>query len=226
VQPFTVEFANLQPHEFVKDVLVNRWNTKVVVVGFNYVFGKNGTGNTSILEDLGKRYGFHVDVVEPITVDSVVIGSSQIRNMLLHGNVEDVVPFLGRRFVLRGRVVEGFRRGRVLGFPTANLDVSCGLLIPKDGVYVTGVTFGGREYCGVCNIGSNPTFKSIKRTIEVHIIGFSGMLYGQDLSIQFMQRLRDEITFSDCEELKRQIQADIKAAEVYWKQAESFRITR
>lgn len=212
VQPFTREFASMEPEAFVKDVLVTRLNAKVVVVGFNFVFGKGGRGNTRLLASICQEFGIILDIVPSVCVNGQVVGSTRIRNMLSLGDVSSARTMLGRGFALKGTVVKGYGRGRLLGFPTANIAVPDAVLLPKDGVYAVWAFYRGQAYPGVCNIGSNPTFGVGAKSVEVHIFGFSDMLYGEVLQVEFVEYLREESRFQSAEELKIQIQGDIDKA--------------
>lgn len=213
VQSFTHEFAETEPGDFIRDLLVSKLNAKVVVVGFDFVFGKDGKGNTELLADLCGECGVMVDIVPSVCVNGQVVGSTRIRNMLALGDVSGARAMLGRRFSLTGTVVKGYGRGRTLGYPTANISVLDTVLVPKDGVYAVSVSHQGQGYQGVCNIGSNPTFQVGSRGVEVHLLGFCDTLYGEVLHVEFLERLRDETVFRNAEELRLQIRADIDKAE-------------
>jgi riboflavin kinase/FMN adenylyltransferase len=212
VQPFTAEYARMEPEDFVKDVLLKDLKAKIVVVGFDFIFGKDGRGNTELLADLCGRHGIMVDVVSSVHVDGQVIASTRIRDMLASGYVSGAKVMLGRRYALKGTVVKGYGRGRALGYPTANLAVSDMVVVPKDGVYAVLVSYGAQRYFGVCNIGSNPTFGVGKRSVEVHILDFCGSLYDQVLHVEFLEYLRDEAVFQNEEGLRMQIKSDIEQA--------------
>ncbi len=208
---FTRDFAAMPPENFVRQILIDNMNAKIVVVGFNFTFGSGGTGNPTVLKELGERYGFRVEVVEPVTCDGQVIGSTEIRRRLLAGDVEGASHLLRRNFSLTGKVVPGHRRGRTLGYPTANIAVPEGLIYPGDGVYAVRVHLGCGTYYGAVNIGCKPTFQDGQRTIEVFIIDFNGDIYDSEIKIEFIRKIREERKFSQPEELKDQICQDIAA---------------
>lgn len=209
--PFTREFAALASREFVADWLVGRIGARHIVVGYDYRFGRDRHGDAGFLADMGRELGFTVEVLPPISSEGVVYSSTRIREMIAAGQVDDVVGVLGRHFTLEGQVVHGDHRGRLLGFPTANLATEKELL-PAPGVYAIKIRHGRKIYDGVVNIGRKPTFGGTSQTIEVHLLDFSGSLYGEKLRIYFFQRLREERHFSDIEALKRTIRQDIERA--------------
>jgi len=208
VIPFTPEFARQTAREFVAELLVGRIGMKQLVIGYDYAFGRNREGGIDLLADLGREYGFEVVVLGPIGDKGHVFSSSEIRRMVREGEVGRVVPLLGRHFSLGGRVVRGHNRGRVLGFPTAHV-VSDHELIPADGVYAVKVRVADEIFDGACNIGTKPTFGEEARTIEVFLFDFDGDLYGRELRIFFIERLRGEEAYPDAEALRRAIAADV-----------------
>ena len=208
---FTKEFSNQSPRDFVKIFLVDGLKIKEVFVGPNYGFGKGRSGNVDSLRQLGEEFAFSVNVVTPITLNSRIVSSSLIRKSLLDGNVDQVIPFLGRPYRLEGEVVEGEMRGRKLGYPTANL-LPADKLIPKDGVYAVTVRAGDTFFPGIVYIGTQPTFQNTKRQIEVHLFDYSNKLYGENIKVYFYGKVREELKFPDKESLVRQIEKDIITA--------------
>lgn len=206
--PFTTEFAAIAADEFVRGVLLARLGMKRLVIGHDYAFGRNREGNVTLLRRLGDELSFVVEELAPITDGQVVYSSSLVRRMILAGEVADVVHFLGRNFSVAGRVVHGEKRGKLLGFPTANI-VTDKELIPADGVYAVKVRIGDILYDGACNIGNNPTFHGGKRTVEVFIFDFTGELYGEEVRVYFFERLRGEKKFATVEELVAAISRDV-----------------
>ena len=206
--PFTAEFAQLTPRGFVEEVLVGNLGVRRLVIGYDYAFGRNREGSVTELRRLGEEFGFAVEVLEPISSGGVVYSSSMIRRMIAAGQVREVVPYLGRHFSLRGTVVHGRHRGLGLGFPTANL-VTDQELLPGDGVYAVRVQIGDREWDGAGNIGTNPTFGPGERSLEVHLFDFAGDLYGQEVRLTFIDRVRDERRFADAAALQEQICRDV-----------------
>ncbi len=211
VLEFTPALAAIEPEAFVTDVLLGRLRAREVVVGFNHRFGRGARGDAVLLRNLGERLGFEVEVVEPLVVDGVPVSSTEIRTALRTGEVERAARYLGRPYVIAGEVVEGSRRGRTLGFPTANLKPNLPLLIPP-GVYACLALVGRQPHPSVVNVGVRPTFGERTVLIEAHLLDFSGSLYGQRMSLTFIGRLRDEQPFSGIEALKEQIARDVEAA--------------
>ncbi|HTP65784.1 MAG TPA: bifunctional riboflavin kinase/FAD synthetase [Geobacteraceae bacterium] len=208
VIPFTDEFAALTATEFVRDILVEIVGIKKLVIGYDYAFGRNREGNIGLLRLLGDEYGFSVDVLEPIWDGKTIFSSTNIRKMIVDGKIREVVASLGRHFSLEGKVVHGHHRGKVLGFPTANVETDKEL-IPKNGVYAVKVRIAQELYDGACNIGPNPTFGDEAIAIEVFIFEFAGDLYGEELRVYFIDRIRDERKFPDAAALQMAIASDV-----------------
>lgn len=206
--PFDREMAETSPEKFVKDVLI-RMGLSHIVVGFNYSFGVLGKGTPDDLQRYGQEYGFGVSVLQAQTIDGKIISSTAIRKALHQGDVIQAKKLLGRSPCLCGKVVEGEKRGRTLGYPTANLEISRDLLIPKRGVYAVWVEIDGVIIRGMMNIGMKPTFHSeYHLTIEVHFFNFTGDLYGRELVVHMEERLRDERKFSNIKDLTEQLEQD------------------
>ncbi|HEY6838721.1 MAG TPA: bifunctional riboflavin kinase/FAD synthetase [Geobacteraceae bacterium] len=206
--PFTPEFAAISAESFVRDILVGKIGIEELVIGYDYAFGRNREGNTALLAELGKQYGFVVDVLSPLGDGSVVYSSSAIRRLIAAGDVRGVVPLLGRHFSVGGSVVHGHHRGRGLGFPTANLSTDKEL-IPLAGVYAVKVKIDNDVYDGACNIGTNPTFGDDAMSIEVFLFDFADDLYGRELRLYFVDRIREEKRFSDPATLQEAIATDV-----------------
>lgn len=214
VLPFTRKLAALSAADFVRDILVGRLAVRHLVIGYDYAFGRNRQGDATFLAAAAKRHGFTLEVLEPLRAGEEVYSSTRIRQALLRGDVNNVVGVLGRHFTLDGHVVSGEGRGRQLGFPTANLETAKELL-PKAGVYAVRVRYGRRMYDAVVNLGCRPTFSGADTTLEIHLLDFSGDLYGAHLRLYFVERLRDEQRFPSIEALRAAICDDIaKAREI------------
>lgn len=212
--PFNRVLAAMPPQQFVDEVLLARIGVCHLVVGYDYTFGRNRSGNVDFLIDAGKRQGFDVEVIGPVQRGEVTSSSTLVRRLLAAGDVIDVVGILGRHFTLEGRVVHGVGRGGQIGIPTANLLTEKEIL-PRPGVYAVRVKHQGEMFDGVMNIGFNPTFGLERISIEVHLLDFNGDLYGENLRVYFVERLRDEVVFSSVDLLVDAIRADIvKAREV------------
>jgi riboflavin kinase/FMN adenylyltransferase len=212
VQRFTPAFAALEPEAFVRDFLRARLELLHIVVGYNVTFGRGRVGRVETLQAIGARDGFAVDAVGPVTVGEAQVSSTALRRLIAAGDVRRAGALLGRPFALRGRVVRGERRGRLLGFPTANLHQRRGLLLPADGVYAVRARLDGRALPAVLNIGVRPTFGIARRTVEVFLLEFDGDLYGRWLTLELVERLRGEQRFAGPEALRQAITADVARA--------------
>ena len=219
VEPFTSEFAKLAPERFVRDVLYARIRPLEVYVGYDFRFGRDREGSMRVLTELGPHLGFAVTIIPEVTVEGRDVNSTRIRELLAAGRVEEAASLLSRPYTVRGRVIEGDRRGRGLGFPTANLEPENEIL-PGVGVYAghlrlldEGSPAAGTRYGAVANVGRRPTFKEGQEVLaEAHLLGFEGELYGRRVELTFERRLRGEERFPDVEALKRQIAADVDEA--------------
>lgn len=207
--PFTQEFAETLPREFVAELLVKRLGVEHLIIGYDYSFGKGRGGDVSTLSELGRELGFTVEVLEPIALAGSVYSSTAIRRLIRDGDVSGVLPMLGRHFSLGGVVVEGHHRGAGLGYPTANISTDKEL-IPRHGVYAVKVKIDDVIHDGACNIGNNPTFNNTESSIEVFLFDYDGNLYGKPVRVYFIDRIRDERRFSGIEELKKAIAADVE----------------
>jgi len=210
---FTREMSQWEPEQFVRTVLVDWLRVAEVWVGADFLFGRERSGNFTLLRTLGAQYGFRAEKIDPIRYKDFVVSSTRIRRLVSEGRVDEAGALLGHHYALDGTVVEGARRGREIGFPTANLSTANDL-IPPHGVYATVVTLDNGEVVrGVTNVGQRPTFgDQLATTIETHLIGRTMDLYGRTLRVAFVQRLRDERKFPDLEALQEQIAADVRRA--------------
>jgi riboflavin kinase/FMN adenylyltransferase len=207
---FTRELANLTAREFV-NLMMKYLRLRGLVIGPDFALGKNREGNASTLGALGKEMGFTVASVDPKKLDGEVASSTAIRNALAEGNMQKVTRLFGHPFSLRGKVTTGEHRGVGLGFPTANIEVDARQALPPDGVYATWAYVGGKAYQSMTNIGKRPTFGAHnKRTIEVYILSYDQDLYGKDLKIELVERLRGERKFENPDALKLQIAEDVR----------------
>ena len=208
---FTKAFSEISPSDFVKRTLLEKVGTKKIIVGYNYRFGRGKIGNVEFLKKAGALWGIEVEVVEPLTVDGTIVSSSKIREFIKEGEVERASKLLGRDYPIIGRVIEGVHRGRDLGFRTANLEMT-EELYPKPGVYAVSVKWHHLSLNGLANIGFNPTFDTKSLSLEVHILNFDREIYGDEIQIYFIKRIRDEIRFHSPQDLIDQVQMDIKWA--------------
>jgi riboflavin kinase/FMN adenylyltransferase len=213
---FTLEFATISARDFVRDILIDRLGMKEIVVGYDYAFGHNREGNLELLREMGTQFHFTVHQIEPIYEGEVLVSSTSIRNLIIEGRVSEVNQLLGRCYQIRGEVIEGRNRGGpLLGYATANLRLADGL-VPREGVYIVTMDRAGTLYQGLTNIGDNPTFKDSGLSIETHILGLSENIVEEKIKLNFLARLRDEITFGSPEELSRQISQDIRRAKEFF----------
>jgi riboflavin kinase/FMN adenylyltransferase len=207
--PFTRDLYEMSAPQFVEEIIHKRIGPLVVVVGFNFTFGKSRTGTADFLKRMGGELGFEVEIVPPYTVGHEVVSSTRIRELISRGNIKDANRMLGRDFIILGKVIHGHSRGKELGYPTANLEITQDLY-PKEGVYAAYVTLGEEAYRGVVNIGTNPTFGDEEFSVEVFLFDYHGDLYGRELRVALVDRLRDEKTFPTSDTLVRQMQKDIQ----------------
>ena len=209
--PFDQEMADLPPREFVDSILVGKLGAKHLVIGYDYAFGRDRSGDADFLTRAGEESGFTVKVLGPVLRAEQIYSSTLVRRLLAAGDVVGVIEPLGRNFTLEGRVVQGANRGAKLGFPTANL-LSDKEILPRPGVYAVKVRYDDALYDGVMNIGFNPTFGLERISLEVHILDFDENIYDQTIRVYFVRRLRDEKVFASAEELSGAIRDDISAA--------------
>jgi riboflavin kinase / FMN adenylyltransferase len=216
VLPFDQELANLSPEEFVDQILVDRLQAKHISVGKDFRFGHRRAGNADLLQQLAAQHGIEVTQVSLQTLDGERISSSAIRQALAQSDIQTTSQLLGRPYRLIGKVVEGQKVGRTIGFPTANLQLPPNKLVPAQGVY--GVRVSGKDLnqgnaiAGVMNIGNRPTVNGGEETIEVHVLDWQGDLYGQELTVELLEFIRSEQRFPSLDALKAQISADCAIA--------------
>jgi riboflavin kinase/FMN adenylyltransferase len=208
---FTQGFADQQPREFAENILVGRIGVKEIVVGYDYAFGRGREGTISYLKKMGEEFNFQVHVIDPVELEGHRVSSSYVRELIEEGDVTRARDFLGRHYSIQGPVVHGHKTGRGIGFPTANIDTSK-VQIPGTGVYAVYVTSEGKVYSGVANIGFNPTFNRDRLSVEVHIFDFGDSIYGEEIEVAFIERIRGEIQFDSAKDLVAQIEKDIATA--------------
>jgi riboflavin kinase / FMN adenylyltransferase len=202
-----------QTADVFMNALCDRISLRELWVGPGFRMGYKAQGTVSVLREIGKRLDFEVHTVDPVLVGDEPVSATRIRELLHAGHVDDVVALLGRHFAVVGEVVRGDQRGRTIGFPTANVAVGLHHILPADGVYACRVTLpDGLEHPAVTNVGVRPTFGLLQRTVEAHLLDWDGDLYGQQIRVAFVQRIRGEQKFSGIEELKAQIGRDAQRA--------------
>ncbi len=211
VFPFSLEQSKLRAREFVQ-LVREHLNMVELVCGPNFALGYKREGTLSVLRELGAELGFAVTVVEPYVGDDGIISSTRVRDLIAQGHVKIASKLLGRYPLLRGIVVHGDHRGRELGYPTANLDVPDRKLIPANGIYAVRVRFANQWYDGAASIGVRPTFGGGKRFVEIYLLDFARWIYGEELEVYFIERLRDEEKFEGVPQLLEQMALDVKKA--------------
>lgn len=205
----TPELLKLTAEEFFHRIVREGFGARAVVEGFNFRFGQNRTGDIDLLRRLCQEAGLTFRLVLPVELDGRPVSSSRVRETLVEGRVEEARRLLGRPYHLRGRVGTGARRGRQLGFPTANLE-AIPTLIPGDGVYAVLASWNHRTALGAAHIGPAPTFREQQRRVEVHLLDFVGDLYGEELTIRFLRQIRPTHRFADADDLVRQLRRDVE----------------
>jgi riboflavin kinase/FMN adenylyltransferase len=213
ITPFTRDFSNLSPEDYVKEILVKKIGTKKIIIGYDHRFGKNREGGIAQLEALAKVYDFEVAVIPEQDVKEVAVSSTKIRQALLDGDIATANAFLGHPFSLNGKVIRGDQIGRTMGYPTANLFIEENFkLIPADGIYAVKVKVGTGSYQGMAYIGHRPTINGMSRNIEVNIFDFDADIYGQYIRMDFLHFIRGDQKFNSLEELSLQLGLDKVAA--------------
>lgn len=207
---FTHELMITKPEEFVKKVLIDKFNIKHVVIGFNYRFGYKELGTPDILINLGKKYGFDVTIIDPVKVNDTTISSTNIRKLIQNGEVQMAKKFLGCYYSISGKVVKGKGLGRKMSMPTANIKIDNTIALPQNGVYKTIVQYDNTKYSAVTNIGSNPTFINHPYSIESYILNFNKDIYNKEIEIFFLEWIREEKKFNSLDELATQVKRDIE----------------
>ena len=212
------EVVDLSPEEFVSNILVERCGCKLAVCGYNYTFGKDALGKAEdLVRLLGEKAGAKVSVVEAVTDGRHTVSSSLVRNLLLAGHPEDAARLLGHPYTLSGKVQSGKQVGRTLGFPTANLHFPPRALVPLHGVYAVTLKLGKRQYCGIANVGTRPTFEDGNHVnCEVFLLGFNGNLYDKHVEVSFLHFIREEKKFESEAQLRAQIDRDVTDALQYF----------
>lgn len=209
VHPFDKKFSNLSAKEFVKTILVDSFNIKKIIIGYDHRFGNNRAANIDDLISFGKKYDFEVEQISAQEIDSVSVSSTKIRDAITDGNMIVANEFLGYDYILSGKIITGKQLGRTIGFPTANIKIEENYkLIPKNGVYIVKSHLQEKTVFGIMNIGLNPTVNGEDLSIEVHFLDFDADLYNKNITVSVIARIRDEQKFTSIDLLKAQIQED------------------
>jgi len=204
---FDKEFMKITPEGFIKN-MVNFYNAKGIIVGFNYRFGYKNLGDVEMLQKYSSILGYKLYVCEAISVNNEVVSSSSIRHLIAEGNIIKANELLGRAHSITGEVIKGKQLGRTIGFPTVNLNYSKHYILPKGGVYYTLAEYENNIYKAITNIGYNPTVEGGKLSVETYILNFDKQIYGEKVKIYFVNRIRDEVKFDTIEELRKQLIKD------------------
>lgn len=212
VLTFTREVAHLGARDFMQRLKVYL-KIKGIMVGPDFALGRGGEGNIGVLRALGTEMDFAVEVVPAFTINGEIVSSTLIRRALMQGDMRKIEALMGRYFYLRGEVITSDKRGRTLGFPTANLDIEPQQALPGNGIYATITRVDGKRFPSATNVGTRPTFGEGKRMVETHLLGFKGDLYNREIRVEFVQRVRDEQRFPSPEELKTQMRKDVREVE-------------
>lgn len=208
VKNFDEEFRNLTGEQFVREILVEKLQVKHLIIGYDHTFGKNKSGNFDLLQQLAPELGFKVEQVEAVLHNELNISSTKVRNCLLEGNVKGAADKLGYFYTISGKVVEGKKIGRTIGYPTANIEVEPLKILPKKGAYIVEVWLKDNFYKGMLSVGTNPTVNGEKLTTEVYILDFNDDIYGQEITVKFRDFLHDEIKFENLEQLIERLDED------------------
>jgi riboflavin kinase/FMN adenylyltransferase len=218
ITPFTRDFSNLSPEDYIKEILVDKIGTRHIIIGYDHRFGKDRKGGLTELQNFASDFEFDVEEIPEQDINDVTVSSTKIRNAILSGDVETAAEFLGYTFQLSGKVIKGDQLGRVLGFPTANLFIEENYkLIPSDGIYAVSVELKStdsdlKSAFGMAYIGHRPTINGMSRNIEVNIFDFNEDIYGKTIRINFLDYLRGDEKFNSLEDLKKQLEKDEKSA--------------
>lgn len=210
--PFTKEFANISPEEFFHRTLVNKLRAKVVIIGSNYYFGKDKKGDIVHMKKLGEKYEVEICAVDTVKSQGITISSTNVRNLILQGNMHQATQLLGHPYTITGEVVHGKALGRTIGFPTANVKADESRIYPPNGVYATVIEVDNKHYLGITNIGYNPTVSGKNKTVETHIFDFDKLIYGETIKISLCEYMRPEKKFNSLSELVSQLKEDKKRA--------------
>lgn len=213
IHPFSKEFSRLSAIEFVRDILVNKLNTKKIIIGYDHRFGRNRNADINDLKNYGTTFDFNVEEITAQEIDDVSVSSTKIRKALAEGDVSKANSYLGYNYMLTGIVTKGKGLGRQLNFPTANIYIKEEYkLIPKNGVYVVKAKLNNSTVFGMMNIGYNPTVNGTEKTIEVNFFNFNDDLYGRKIQVDILERIRDEVKFDSINDLKVQLTKDQETA--------------
>ena len=209
IHPFDNNFSKIRAKEFVEEILIKKLKIKEIIIGYDHKFGKDREASVEDLKKFGKDYMFTVKEIPAQEIDSIAISSTKIRNAILNGEIEKCNKFLGRNFILTGKVVYGEGLGKKIDFPTANIEIKeTYKIIPKNGVYLVKTKINSKTYFGMMNIGIRPTVGGTNKSLEIHFFNFKDNIYGKNVSIEIIKKIRDEEKFSSIDQLKIQLKKD------------------
>jgi len=214
ITPFNERFSNLSSEEFTRRILVDTLKIKKIVIGQNFHFGKNREGDIFTLRFLSSRFGFRVHEIQSVTINSKTVSSSLIRSLLQEGKIEEANTYLGRHYEIQGKVIKGEARGKIIGFPTANVETK-NEIIPQ-GIFISQVKINSETFPSITNVGTRPTFDQEQMQIESYLINFNKNLYGRKIIIKFIKKIRDEIKFKTPNALSNQIKKDLEKAKKFF----------
>ena len=213
---FDEQFRNLSGEEFIEQILIEKLNVKYLIIGHDHTFGKNKSGDFELLEKMGQKLGFEVKQVEAVNYHDKNISSTQIRNALQAGNITEANEMLGYHYPVSGKVVDGKKIGRTIGYPTANIEVESIKLLPKKGAYIVDVFVNKDQFKGMLSIGTNPTIGENALTTEVYILDFDQDIYGENITVHFRDFLHDEIKFEGIDKLIERLDEDKRLTEAFF----------
>lgn len=212
ITPFSLDFAAMEAEDYVRTILVEHFHPFIIVIGYDHRFGKNRKGDIELLKKLGPKYNYEVEEISVQTIEEISVSSTKVRNALLEGNIADANTWLAHPFILQGKVIHGDKIGRTIGFPTANIQVNYSKkLIPPQGVYAVWVVVNEKKYQGALSISHRPTIlKDGELRVEVYIIDFEKDIYGEEVRLIFVDRIREDLKFENLPQLIEQINIDVQ----------------
>ena len=209
-EEFNETFMKLSPKQFIEDYLIARYHAGLIVVGQDYRFGYHGKGDAQMLKTFGEKMGFRVIILDKVMHDNKEVSSSRIRSLIQLGNLQEAYALLSRYFFITNTVQPGKKLGRKLGFPTANIKIPAGIIVPPNGVYISQTTFNHNTYKSITNIGTQPTVNGKEKNVETFLLNFEGLIYNKEIKVDFIQRIRPEKKFESVEALRAQVLEDIE----------------
>lgn len=207
LRTFNEEFMKVSAEDFIK-LLCTTYNVKGIIVGFNFKFGYKNLGDVNLLENLKEKYGYNLYIINPCMYRDSVVSSTKIREAILNGNIKEANKMLTKPYLMRSKVISGKRLGRTIGFPTANIVLDEKMIVPKKGVYYTNVEYDNKKFKAITSVGNNPTVNGTHLTVETFILDFDKQIYGEEIKLYFIDRIRDEKKFDSLDDLVVQIKRD------------------